>query len=380
MTEELDKNIYNKYKKAAQVINSAGGTPYAINDTLISIVKHLITEEDLDFIMAFKKQKSQTMEQLKTISNLSEEEILKKVNKLAKKGLVFNQPNRQGVMVFRLMPFVNVGVFEYTFMKKLECTDEEKELADLFAKLGKESRARWQSNYDILKSYVERMPPIDRTIPFTENKESGDELEIIINVELEVPEQKILPTQTVEELIEKFDEIAVGHCFCRHHKDLLGNSCSQTDIRENCFTFGKSARYTSEQGFSRLISKEEALKILKQSEQDGLVHKAYHPNFDIKRDETSICNCCTCCCGQAGGPTVNATNYIAQVNQDLCVGCGTCVEKCHTESMRLNEDEKAERVGENCIGCGVCAYFCPENAISLAEDKRIVRILPPRTT
>jgi len=380
LTESIDINLYNKYKEVAQTINSAGGSSFPVTDTLISILKLITSEEDLDFILAFKKQKSQTLEQLKLSSNLTEEEILGKTEKLAKKGLLFNQPNRQGVMVFRLMPFINVGVFEYTFMKKLQKSKEEKELADLYEKLFRESRRTWMSKYDIVKDYVQKMSPIDRTIPFTENKESGEEIEIIINEELDVPEQKILPTQKVEELVEKFTDIAVGHCFCRHHKDLLGKPCEQTDLRENCFTFGKSARYTSEQGFSRLVSKEEALKILKQSEQDGLVHKAYHPNFDIKRDETSICNCCSCCCGQAGGPTANATNYLAQVNQDLCIGCGTCVEKCHTSSMLLNEDGKAENIVENCIGCGVCAYFCPENAISLVEDERIVRIMPPRPT
>lgn len=379
MTETLDKETYNKYKRVVKAINSAGGTPFPITDTLVSIVKHITSPEDLDFILAFKKQKSQTMEQLKLSTNLTEEEILKKVKKLAKKGLIFNQPNRQGVMVFRLMPFVNVGVFEYTFMKKLEKSKEEKEIADLFAKLFKESRNMWESNYDIVKSYVQRMRPIDRTIPY-ENKESGEEIEIIINEELDVPDQKIIPTQKVEELVEKFTDIAVGHCFCRHHKDTLGNPCKQTDIRENCFTFGKSARYTSEQGFSRIISKDEALKILKQAEKDGLVHKAYHPNFDIKRDETSICNCCSCCCGQVGAPTANASNYLAQVNQDLCIGCGTCVENCHTSSMLLNEDGKAENVVEICIGCGVCAYFCPENAIKLVEKERILRIIPPRST
>jgi Pyruvate/2-oxoacid:ferredoxin oxidoreductase delta subunit len=380
LTEALDRDSYNKYKKVAQVINSAGGTPYPITDTLVSIVQILVPEDDLDFIIAFEKQKSQTIEQLKASSNLSEEVILEKVEKLAKKGLIFNLPNRYGVMVFKLMPFVDVGVFEYTFMKKLEYTDDEKELADLYAKVKRELRDRWISNYDKVESYLEKMQPIDRTIPFTENKETGKEINIVINKELEVPDQKLVPTQKVEELVEKFDEIAVGHCFCRHHKDLLGNACKQTDIRENCFTFGKSARYTFEQGFSRMISKDEALKILKQAEHDGLVHKAYHPNFDIKRNETSICNCCTCCCGNFGNPTVNASNYFAQVNQDLCVGCGTCVEKCSTSSMQLNEDVKAERIGKYCIGCGVCAYFCPENAISLVEDKRIVRILPPRPT
>jgi len=375
LTESIDK-----YKKVTQIINSAGGTPYSISDTLISIVKILVSEEDLDFITAFEEQKSQTIKQLKESSGLSEEVILKKTGKLAKKGLIFDQPNRQGVMVYRLMPFINVGVFEYTFMKKLEYSDDEKELAILYEKLHKESKEKWVAVYDILSSYLEKMRPIDRTIPFTENKETGKEINIIVNTEFDVPEQKILPTRKVEELVEKFDEIAVGHCFCRHHKDLLGDPCKQTDKRENCFTFGKSARYTSEQGFSRLISKEEALKILKEAEEDGLVHKAYHPQFDIKRDETSICNCCSCCCGQAVNPTVNASSYLAQVDQDLCVGCGTCVERCYYGAMKLNVDGKAERMGENCIGCGVCAYFCPENAIKLVENERTVIFIPPRPT
>ncbi len=69
--------------------------------------------------------------------------------------------------------------------------------------------------------------------------------------------------QILENIINKFDDIAVGHCFCRQHKDLLGDPCKITDLRENCFTFGKSARFCVEQGFQRMISKDEALEILK---------------------------------------------------------------------------------------------------------------------
>ncbi|MHA1670512.1 MAG: ATP-binding protein [Promethearchaeota archaeon] len=374
MSEAIEK----KYKKAAQVINNAGGSPYPITDTLIKILKHLVDDEYLDFIIAFKKSRSQTMEQLKESSGLSEEQIVKNVEILAKKGIIFNQPNRSGLMVYRIMPYVNVGIFEYTFMKELEDNKENRDLAKLFAELAVEGKERISKNYDAALIYLKKMLPIDRTIPFEKNKATGKPINIIVNEELEVPEEKILPTQKVEDLIEKFDDIAVGHCFCRHQQDLLGNPCKQTNERENCFTFGKSARYTSEQGFSRIISKKEAIKIIKKAEDDGLVHKAYHPNFDISKDETSICNCCSCCCGQVGNMTANATNYISQVDENLCVGCGTCIEHCHTHSLELNDRGKAECVGEFCIGCGVCAHFCPENAISLVEKERIVRIPPPR--
>ena len=380
MTETLDQETYRKYKRAAQIINGAGGTPLPINDTLIKILRHIVpSEDDLAFIRFFKKKKSQTMKQLKVSSNLSEEELLRNIEKLAKRGLIFNQPNRTGLMVYKLLPFIDVGVFEYTFMGELKDTEENRELAQLYDKLTTELKGKLRKDYEVMQTFIKSRLPVDRTIPFTENKATGAEIEIIVNESLDVPEEKILPVQKVEELVEKFEDIAVGHCFCRHQHDLLGDPCKQTDIRENCFTFGKSARYTSDQGFSRLISKEEALDIIRRSDDDGLVHKAYHPRFDTTKDETSLCICCNCCCGQAGSMTfnVNTTNFIAIVDQEVCIGCGTCVEKCHTGTMQLNEDSIAD-VGEMCIGCGVCAYFCPEQAISLKEDERIVRFIPSR--
>ncbi|MFW9880787.1 MAG: hypothetical protein ACFFG0_47605, partial [Candidatus Thorarchaeota archaeon] len=278
----MSEAINEKYRNAVQVINSAGGTPVPVTDNTVAILKYIVEEKHLDFILAFKGRRSQTMEQLKESSGMCEDEINEHGKVLAKKGLIMNQPSRSGLMIFRLMPFVNVGVYEYTFMKKLEYNDWEKGLAKLYAKLNQESRGRMLSNYDaIVKNYLPRMPPIDRTVPYTENFEKGKEISIIVDEELEAPKEKVISTQKVEEIIQKFDDIAVGHCYCRHFRDLVGESCKQTDMRENCFTFGKSARYTSEQGFARMISKDEAIEILKKSEKDGLVHKAYHPNMDF---------------------------------------------------------------------------------------------------
>ena len=379
MTETIDQETYKKYKKAAQIINGAGGTPLTIGDTLIKILRHILPDEEpLSYIKYFKSKTSQTIEQLIETSGLSEEEILPNLIKLAKVGLIFNQPNRHGVVVYRLMPFIDVGVFEYTFMGELEDNKENRELAQLYHELTGGLQDILKNNYSAVEAWVQKRAPVDRTIPYTINKATGNEIEIVVDQILDVPEEKILPVQKVEKLVEKFDDIAVGHCFCRHQQDLLGNPCKQTDIRENCFTFGKSARYTADQGFARLITKEEALDIIRRSDDDGLVHKAYHPHFDTAKDETSLCICCNCCCGQAGhnSVNVNTTRYIAQVNQESCTGCGICVENCHTFAMKLNEENVAE-VGERCIGCGVCAYVCPEQAISLKENERIVRQIPP---
>ncbi|MFX1366330.1 MAG: ATP-binding protein [Promethearchaeota archaeon] len=368
----------DQYKKAAEILNKAGGGGYPVTNTIIDILKININEQDLDLIMAFEKNISQTMEQLMESSGLSEEQILMKADNLAKRGVLFNQPNRNGIMVYRLLPIARQ--FEYNFMKKLDKTEENLQLANVFERYHEENRELVKSNIDRFKTVFKTRPPIDRTVPIRENRETGEELNIIVNEELEAPIEQILPTQKIEELIEKYDEIAVGNCFCRQHSEFIGNPCKQIDLIPSCFTLGKSARHTSNHGFSKLVSKEEALKILKQCEEAGLVHKAYHLHGDTNKEEVAVCNCCSCCCLNARGclifPTANATNYLAEIDPDLCIGCGTCIEKCHNKAIELNDDNKAERIEEYCIGCGVCAYFCPENAISLIEGPRIVRIFP----
>jgi len=373
-----------KYKKAAHIIIKAGVLPTPVNKTLIEILKLLLTEDELDFINAFKRKASQTMEQLKKSSKLPETQILLFVKELAKKGFIFNQPSSKGLMVYRLLPLLMVGAFEYLYMKKIEHNEMDKKLAKMFSDYFEETRDFIQNNYDQILPVFEKMLPIDRTIPILADTTQGDEINLSINEEIEVPEEQILLTQKVEELIDKFDDISVGHCFCRHHRDILGEPCKHTDLRENCFTFGKSARYIAEQGFGRLISKEEALDIMKKSEDDGLVHKAFHPHSDITKAETSICNCCKDCCGTLEWwrmgmvALINSTNFLSQVDSDICSGCGTCVEKCPVDAIKLNDSDIAEVNAEYCLGCGVCAHFCPENAITLLEGMRKVYVAPPR--
>lgn len=376
----MANEIEAEYQKAANILNKAGVFPYPITKTTLNILKFNIKEENLDLVMAFKKDISQTMEQLKESSGLSEEEILKKVDALAKRGVLFNQPNSQGIMVYRLLPIARQ--LEYNFMKKLDKTGENDQLAKLFHEFNEEIKDLFYSNQERFESTLKNLPPIDRTVPILENQETGEGINIIVNEEIEVPTEKILPTQKIEELIEKYDDIAVGYCYCRQHNEFLGNPCKQIELTPTCFTLGKSARHTSNHGFSTLVSKEEALKILKKCEEAGLVHKAYHLHSDTSKEEVAICNCCSCCCLTARDclifPVANATNYLASIDQDLCIGCGTCVEKCYSKAIFLNDDNKAERIEEYCVGCGVCAYFCPENAISLIEGQRIVRMSPPR--
>ena len=121
------------------------------------------------------------MEQLIETSGLSEEELLPNLNKLAKVGLIFNQPNRHGVVVYRLMPFIDVGVFEYTFMGELEDNEANRELARLYHELTSGLKDLLKNNYEAVEAFVKRRAPVDRTIPYTINRDTGNEIEIVVN-------------------------------------------------------------------------------------------------------------------------------------------------------------------------------------------------------
>ena len=116
----------------------------------------------------------------------------------------------------------------------------------------------------------------------------------------------------------------------------------------------------------------------------GLVHKAFHNKNDITKEENSICNCHPAYCDafrlwrEGAFPILTSCFYLSQINEEACIGCGTCEEKCPVQAITLNDNDKAEVNEEQCIGCGVCAHFCPEDAISLKAGQRRVFVPPPR--
>ena len=53
----------------------------------------------------------------------------------------------------------------------------------------------------------------------------------------------------------------------------------------------------------------------------------------------------------------------AIVDKEKCTACGTCVDSCPVEAIKM--EEKADIDKENCIDCGTRVDECPEEAISL---------------
>lgn len=57
----------------------------------------------------------------------------------------------------------------------------------------------------------------------------------------------------------------------------------------------------------------------------------------------------------------------AEINTELCTGCGLCVENCRFDAIS-NVSGQYEINKYECEGCGVCEYVCPAKAIALKPE------------
>jgi heterodisulfide reductase subunit A len=65
--------------------------------------------------------------------------------------------------------------------------------------------------------------------------------------------------------------------------------------------------------------------------------------------------------------TLEAEGTVANVDSNLCVGCGLCIEICPYGATE-KDDKGLARVNEVlCKGCGTCAASCPKRAITMRQ-------------
>jgi Pyruvate/2-oxoacid:ferredoxin oxidoreductase delta subunit len=188
---------------------------------------------------------------------------------------------------------------------------------------------------------------------------------IPVEAALEAKNQ-ILHYENVKEIINNAKKIAVTKCTCR----VVDGSCGLPV--EVCVQLNRGAEYSITRGSGREITKAEALDIMKKAEEAGLVHVTMNSDHA----DHLICNCCyDCCIGlrlikEGGAKFVSPSRFQAVVDEEECVGCESCLERCHFEalsSVEKGDELKAQVNGEKCLGCGLCAVVCPSDAIHFKE-------------
>lgn len=318
------------------------GFPETSSGVELKILKRLFSTKDAEMILKLKpSQERESADQIAERSGLDKNVVEKELESLSKKGLLF-RIRRDNITIYNLAPFM-IGFYEYSVNK----IDED--LAQLY-------REYFETKY-IFELGKYNVPGF-KVIPIEETIETDTVL---------------LPYQKLKQSVRDARIISVTDCICRKETKLLKSSCNKEYPIENCLSFGAAAEYYIENGIGREITADEAIKIIDEADEAGLVHAGAN-----KLHLSNICNCCPCCCASMRGITqfgldkhkyMNAI-FESIIDEDLCIACNACIDRCPVDAITMEEDFAV--VDRNkCLGCGLCHRTCPEEAITLQlrEDR-----------
>ncbi len=307
------------------------GFPTTGTDAGLRILRRLFTPEEAEFALHL----TLLPEPARVIARRGKvpvEEATERLQEMERKGLIFAF-HEEGKEPEYMATHWKVGIYGF----QVDRLDPDM-VADL-----KAFSPHWfdQAAWDRV--------PQKRTIP----------VGVSINAELEV-----MPYERAGNLLRAHDRLAVAPCICRQEARLAGESCDAPE--ETCLTLGSTAAYYIANGLGRPIDQVEALAILAQAEEKGLVLQSANA-----KDAFNICSCCGCCCGilrsfkrQPHPASIVASAFVTALDAEACEGCGTCELRCQMEAIALDNGHATLGL-DRCIGCGLCVPTCPANALSL---------------
>jgi len=202
---------------------------------------------------------------------------------------------------------------------------------------------------------------------------------IPINESLGNYDNQVIPYKIFKHFIDKADGIVVEDiCGCR-----LKNECQHHDVSIGCMHIGSETKNIDLEDLEwgmrekipgRFTTKEEALERVKLAIENGLIPLLgrINPTGHLM----SMCFCCSCCCINGRSITYGPSTpkmfrriegLTVEVDPEVCVGCGDCLEVCVFKGMEMIDD-KAQVNQKRCLGCGRCEMTCPNGAISIEFD------------
>jgi len=326
----MTENVYTRLRKFLDTLPA--GFPETPTGVEIKILKKLFTLEQAELTMKLKSA-PEAVSDIAERTGMDESELAEKLEEMAQNGLIFRVRDGEK-RLYQAFQFV-VGIYEF------QVNRIDREFCELFE---------------------EYMPYIGMSLASV----STHQLRVVPVASALSNNTEVAPYNQVKEMIEKEDIISVTQCICKKEKGILGNPCEKP--QEVCLMFGKFAQFFIDNNNARQISTEEALKVIGLAEENGLVLTPI--NSQVLE---AVCCCCSCCC-----PTLTnikmfpnpgelvKSYYRSTIDEELCTGCGECMEICPMEAIE-DVNDISQVIKERCIGCGLCVSRCPVEAISMEE-------------
>jgi ferredoxin len=198
---------------------------------------------------------------------------------------------------------------------------------------------------------------------------------------------QVLDYERASEIIRTATDRGIGVCYCRHKMMHVGRNCKAP--MNICMTFNGTAQSLTRHEYARAVDVREGLDLLQQAYDNNLVQFGEN----VRESVNFICNCCGCCCEAMIAARkfgmlnpVHTSNFLPQVAESNCTGCGKCVAGCPVEAMTLvstndahHPNGKKAKVQEDiCLGCGVCVRLCTRGGLAL--QARPARVITPLNT
>jgi len=264
---------------------------------------------------------------------------------MAQRGLLFRLQKNDSIK-YGAIPFVH-GLIEF------QVKSIDREMAQLFEDY-------YKAGFN--NAFIESSDTFLRTIPVHES------IDVL---------QKVASYDDACEILRNAKPIVVTDCICRKVKGLIDKGCGKP--LETCFMFGSMAHYYLDHDMGRKIDYDEAIRILADARDAGLVTQPA-----TSQNPSGMCNCCGDCCAllstlkKLSNPADFVfSNHFAVVHQEDCASCKTCIDRCQMGALSMNKDDLAEIDLDRCIGCGLCVTTCPTEAIELLPKSEEKRRVPP---
>ena len=281
----------------------------------------VLTDEEAELALKLGVRKPKTLPQIVKLSGMEEKKCEELLKQMSVKGILeYNWENEAPEKQY-VLPMYVPGCAEFFNM-----------------------------NANILKSnpemgiFFEHMSrlPLEKITPFVPEGGAGIGMHVIpVEKAIEMENQSI-DLEHISYWLNKYEgKYAASPCSCRRSRLTHDEGCGD-DPEGWCIAVGDMADYVVEtQKDGHYITKDQALEIFRQAEENGFVHQI--TNIDGKNKIFAICNCNVNVCYALrtsqlfNTPNMSRSAYIAKVDKTKCVACGKCVESCPAGAVKLGQ-------------------------------------------